>query len=86
MYSIENTSDPHIVRVTVDHHIMDRGSQTFDSAAMAAFSPLASELFKVSGIRRVELGRNTIVLTKSTSSSWESVKSALEKTLASYFA
>ena len=85
MYSIESTGDPHTIKVTVSRRILERGSETFESAAMAAFSPLASALFGVAGIRRVELSRSAILLTKAAGSDWAVVRPLLEKTLASYF-
>jgi hypothetical protein len=64
---------------------VDRGRQAFESPIMAAFSPLASALFKVPGIGRVELAPNTLLLTKAAGSEWETIRPELEKTLAYYF-
>jgi hypothetical protein len=86
MYSIENTPDSDVARVTVDRQILERGSQTFESAAMAAFSPLGSALFKARGVRKIEIAGKTIVVTKEAGSTWEGVLAELKKTLDWYFA
>ncbi len=86
MFTTNQTSDAHTLAFTVDRDILDRGSQTYESASMAAFSPLASALFGVAGVARVELSRNQITITKDPSLDWKTVLPDLEAMLRSYFA
>jgi Fe-S cluster biogenesis protein NfuA len=62
-------ADPQMCKFTVDRPVHS-GSAVFDSLESARGNPLAEKLFRIEGIKRVELIDNNVTLTKDSPDAW----------------
>ncbi len=62
------------------------GTRDFPTAQAAASSPLATAIFRISGISNVFFGADFVTVTKTDSLPWENVKPAIADTIKEFFA
>ena len=73
----EATPNPATLKFLPGVAVMTSGSAEFGSAEAAGVSPLASRLFKVSGVSNVFFGPDFISITKAETSEWAHIKPAI---------
>ncbi len=69
--------NPNLCKFTVDRPVYPAGFARFTSAERAQGSPLAEKLFAIEGISRIEIGENTVALTKSSAQEWRTLGPAI---------
>jgi Fe-S cluster biogenesis protein NfuA len=70
----EGTPNPATLKFLPGRYVMDSGTADFATPLSAERSPLASELFSLSGVARVFLGGDFITVTKTDATSWQTLK------------
>ena len=82
----ESTPNPATLKFLPECIVMESGTADFPTAKAAARSPLASELFSITGVKGVFFGRDFISVTKSQDFAWDSLKPLIFECLVNYFA
>lgn len=70
----EDTPNPETMKFIPGKVVMESGTASFTSKEQALSSPLAIELFEISGVRGVFYGSDFITITKEPDKNWESLK------------
>lgn len=83
----EETPNPESLKFIPDGQaVLDSGTAEFKSQKQAATqSPLALQLFEVSGVESIFFGRDFITVTKSPSIEWKRVKTEILATIMDFF-
>jgi len=82
----ESTPNPATLKFLPDRTILESGTEDFPNAEAANRSPLAHELFSITGVSGVFYGHDFISVTKSDEFEWESLKPLIFECLVNYFA
>lgn len=81
----ESNPNPNSLKFCVDFLLLPEGkSIDFADATAARISPLASELFQFSGVKRVFYASNFVTVTKDDSVAWEDLSPILKAHIKSY--
>jgi NFU1 iron-sulfur cluster scaffold homolog, mitochondrial len=81
----EFTPNPLTMKFIPGVSVMASGTAFYTSAADAAASPLAQELFKISGVNAVFLGSDFITITRMETEGWDMLKPLLLTTIMDHF-
>ena len=81
----ETTPNPATLKFLPGRPVMEAGTAHFVTVAEAARSPLAEQLFGVSGVQGVFLGADFITVTKADDREWQLMKPALLGVIMEHF-
>lgn len=81
---LEFTPNPNTLKYVVEKLLVDRGAANFVNAESAEKSILAKNLFQISGIQAVMIGRNFVTVTKAEDVEWDQVHSKSEETIKTF--
>ncbi len=81
----EETANPAELKFLPGTEVLPGATASFDSADEAGPSPLAVRLFEIDAIKRVSLGADHIVLTKSDEADWQTLKPAVLGAIMDHF-
>jgi len=81
----ETTPNPLTLKFIPGVTVLDGGTAFYTDASAAAGSPLAQALFELKDVRAVFLGQDFVTVTRSESSSWETLKPSLLTTIMEHF-
>lgn len=81
----ERTPNPNSLKYNVGKILIPGGSANFPSAESSERSPLASRLFKASGVVAIFIGSDFITVTKNEETSWGDVNEGLAPALEEFF-
>lgn len=80
--SLEFTPNPNTLKFVVNTRFMERGAANFLTPTQAhGKSPLAEELFKVSGVTAIMIGPNFITVTKGAQGDWDIIAEQVPQTV-----
>lgn len=83
----EETPNPATLKFIPDDKIvLEKGTAEFKNQKQAATSsPLALQLFEVSGVESIFFGRDFITITKSEATDWSKIKADIQATIMDFF-
>ncbi|MDX2083392.1 MAG: NifU family protein [Rickettsiales bacterium] len=83
----EETPNPNSLKFIPDNKIvLNSGTIEFKNQKQAATkSPLALQLFEISGIESIFLGHNFITITKNEKTDWSKIKTEIQATIMDFF-
>jgi hypothetical protein len=83
---VQRTPNPNSMLFQVNRDLTDKKTgQTFSSPEVAQTSPVASEIFKVAGVRSVFFLPNSITVTRDPAVAWEDIVSDVESAIRAGF-
>lgn len=80
------TPNPNSMKFTVNRTVLEKGTKTFSSKAVAAEHPLAKSLFDLPGVQMVFFMGNFISVTRDPNSDWNVLAPAVEKKITEHYA
>ncbi len=81
----EQTPNPASLKFLPGCEVMTRGTAEFTDADKAHVSPLAANLFTISGVAGVFLGSDFVTVTKAASTEWDALKPQILGALMAHF-
>ena len=81
----EETANPAELKFLPGTEVLPGATASFESADEAGPSPLAARLFEIDAVKRVTLGSDHIVLTKSDEADWQTLKPAVLGAIMDHF-
>ena len=82
--SIENTSNPSIIKFEVDQFITDRSSYEFENIDAAKNSPLAQQLFHLPFVKTIYISGNFIAIERFDNVEWPDVQEEVRQQINDY--
>ena len=85
-FQTQPTPNPNSLKITSDGSLfIEKGMESFNSAAEAAEHPLGSRLFAIDGIANVFVLPAFLTLTKTPDTDWDAILPAAKDVLSAYF-
>lgn len=84
---VQSTPNPNSLKFLPGVSVLDEGTKDFPSPLSAQASPLAQQLFRISGVKSIFFGQDFITITKSEDDAdWQVLKPELFATIMDFFA
>ncbi len=71
---VEPTPNPNSLKFVLDRYIIQSGPYEFGRVEEASASPLAIEIFAISGVEGVFMGRNFVTVRKQDGATWDAIE------------
>ncbi len=81
----ETTPNPQTLKFLPGNTVLEKGTRFYTSLSMAEESPLAMNLFQISGVNAVFLGSDFVTITKDSSFDWSLLKADILTTIMDFF-
>ncbi|CAL7963427.1 NFU1 iron-sulfur cluster scaffold homolog, mitochondrial [Alphaproteobacteria bacterium] len=82
---IQETPDPHTLKFVLNKEILEQHvTYLFQTEQESKVSPLAQEIFKLTGIKSILLGSNFVSITKNHDVGWDKLQSRLSNIVVEY--